>query len=418
MNIIELFTEESLSKQLDSREAEVSSSVEEIPREEFSAADDQSLIDHIVSGLFVEPIVLQKDENWMEQKEAKVDASDDFIRRLNSGGRGPIHVTGTRVVIFIPFTGEEWIFKYQTNAFNSTCPFGEVSSGCVRFSISLPSNSDPEEFKTIYTRNMDILRKYVGHAHDQVSAYNNRLPMLAKEAVKRRRDHLGRHENISKLLNIPILKRPDAPSMEPTKLKTNRSPTLRSSFNSIKEAEPSIENDTYEEILHFIRHQGRTFELAPRTYSVHDEEGLRDIILSQLNGKFQGAAVGEAFRNKGKTDILIEQENRAAFVGECKIWTGPAGLSNALSQLLGYLTWRDSKAALIIFNKINKNFLKILDVIPGKISTHRLFEDNLLCGEQGEFRVRMKSPDDEDGRVTVHVFAFNLYRVANAKTSN
>ena len=37
---------------------------------------------------------------------------------------------------------------------------------------------------------------------------------------------------------------------------------------------------------------------------------------------FDGRAVGEAFRHKGKTDICVEHENRAAFVAECKMWTG------------------------------------------------------------------------------------------------
>ena len=74
------------------------------------------------------------------------------------------------------------------------------------------------------------------------------------------------------------------------------------------------------------------------------------MVLAQLNGHFKGAATGEAFRGKGKTDIRIEQDDRAAFVGECKNWNGETGATKAIDQLLGYLTWRDGKAALIVFN--------------------------------------------------------------------
>ena len=132
-------------------------------------------------------------------------------------------------------------------------------------------------------------------------------------------------------------------------MEIRRPPALPQVPKSGLAPEPGITDETYGHILQFIRHQGRTFERTPSTYAVHGEEDLRNIILAQLNGHFHGDAVGEAFRRKGKTDICIEQDNRAAFVGECKLWTGAAGLTAAMDQLLGYLTWRDSKAALIMF---------------------------------------------------------------------
>jgi hypothetical protein len=36
-------------------------------------------------------------------------------------------------------------------------------------------------------------------------------------------------------------------------------------------------------------------------------------------------------------------------VGECKWWSGPKAAGEALDQLLGYVPWRDEKAALILF---------------------------------------------------------------------
>jgi len=83
---------------------------------------------------------------------------------------------------------------------------------------------------------------------------------------------------------------------------------------------------------------------------------LRDILLAHLNGHYQGDATGEAFRRSGKTDIRIEDGIRAAFVAECRVWNGQKELSQAIDQLLGYLTWRDCKAAIIIFNKHNSKF--------------------------------------------------------------
>ena len=117
----------------------------------------------------------------------------------------------------------------------------------------------------------------------------------------------------------------------------------------------------------------------------------------------------EVLRGRGKTDICIEQDNRAAFTGECKLWADPASLTDALDQLLGYLTWRDSKASLIVFNSRNKIFSQILEALPDTVRDHRLFVDNLPCDEAGEWRVLMRSEEDEGRRVIVHIFVFNLY---------
>ncbi|MER7149859.1 hypothetical protein [Streptomyces lydicus] len=59
--------------------------------------------------------------------------------------------------------------------------------------------------------------------------------------------------------------------------------------------------------------------------------------------------MGEVFNNTGKTDISIRSADRHVFIGECKIWKSPQGITEALDQLLKYLTWRDTKAALVLF---------------------------------------------------------------------
>ena len=264
----------------------------------------------------------------------------------------------------------------------------------------------------MYDEQIKMIRECVSRAQNQVMGYNESLPDLVQQAVNHRRDRLGRHNDIATLLDIPLATRPGAPSIAAVKVEVRRPPALPAPPRTGLAPEPGITDETFEHILRFLRHQGRTFERTPTTYAVHHEEDLRNIILAQLNGHFQGDAVGEAFRAKGKTDICIEQDNRAAFVGECKVWTGPASLVAALDQLLGYLTWRDSKAALIMFNSKNKGLTKLLETIPEALRTHSLLLRNLPCSEAGEWRVQMRSTEDAGRRVTVHAFVFNLYQEA------
>ena len=81
------------------------------------------------------------------------------------------------------------------------------------------------------------------------------------------------------------------------------------------------------------------------------EEELRNLILIVLNANYEGAARGEVFNGRGRTDILLTWEGENAFIGERKVWSGRAALRAAIEQLLGYVTWRDAKAALVLFIK-------------------------------------------------------------------
>ena len=411
-----LFFEEDLDAQLRARQQSVSRAVDRIPKDQFLVSSDQEIVDHVVAGLSVEPIVLREEKMTMDQDETQVDVSHHQMRVFREGRMGPSYIPGTRVDIDIPFTGEEWIFRYRTNPWSTGFPSADVQRGRLRLTITQPHDADPNAFKTVYEREIGRVRECLDRAHKQIVGYNDSLPNLAQQAVRHRRERLGRHDNIAALLDIPLATKLGAPSIEPVKVEIRRPPALPVPPKTGLVPEPGITDQSFEHILRFIRHQGRTFERTPSTYAVHGEEDLRNIILAQLNGHFQGDAVGEAFRGRGKTDICIEQDNRAAFVAECKLWTGPAGLTTALDQLMGYLTWRDSKAALIMFNVKNKDFTKILEAMPKTLSAHPLFLRELPCTEAGEWRFQTRSAEDAGRRVTVQAFVFNLYQ--NSQTRN
>ena len=410
-----LFFEGDLDARLRGGQESVSRELDRIPKDQFLVSSDQEIVDHVVAGLSVEPIVLHEEKTTMDQHETQVDVSHDPLRVFRDERTGPFYIPGTKVEINIPFTGEEWIFRYRTNPWSTVFPRADVQSGRLRLIVTQPHDADPNAFKTEYEQEIRRIRECVERARQQVVGYNESLPNLVQQAVRHRRERLERHGNIAALLDIPLATKPGAPSIEPVKVEIRRPAPLPVPPKSGLEPEPGITDQTFEHILRLIRHQGRTFERTPSTYAVHGEEDLRNIILAQLNGHFQGDAVGEVFRGKGKTDICIEQDNRAAFVAECKLWQGPAGVTTALDQLMGYLTWRDSKAALIMFNLKNKDFTKILEAMPQTLSAHPLFLRELPCPEAGEWQFQTRSAEDAGRRVTVQAFVFNLYQHAQTR---
>jgi hypothetical protein len=80
-------------------------------------------------------------------------------------------------------------------------------------------------------------------------------------------------------------------------------------------------------------------------------------------------------------------------------------------QLLGYLSWRDSKAAVLLFNR-NKDFSKVLGAIPETVKAHSNFQkDEGKRGASG-FRYAFRHKDDAAKTLHLTVMAFDIPRPA------
>ena len=124
--------------------------------------------------------------------------------------------------------------------------------------------------------------------------------------------------------------------------------------------------------MNLIHDVGKEFERLPSLYAGKEEEHLRDHFLMMLEPNFEGSATGETFNKTGKTDILLRHEGSNVFIGECKFWKGEKSFLSTIDQLLGYLTWRDSKAAVIMFVP-NKDFSSVVETIKEAAPKHTNF---------------------------------------------
>lgn len=405
-----LFSEGDLDATLRAHQASIGAKVDAISRDQFMNARVDEVVEHIVSENAVEPLVLHEDRAEMEQRETRIDVSRLRHRNL-FGDPGPIYVAGVLVSVSIPFTGDPSLWKLKPNHWSSVPPRAHVVAdrGHIKIDLEQPADEPQQRFKERLDEELKTIRFYVQSQKQQVESFNAGLPAHVRAMVNARRDRINKHEGLKDLLGIPLKRKDGVPAIEPLKIARQLVRPLPPPPRSGYTPEPGIRDEDYSHILSVIRHEGRTFETTPKTFAVHDEEALRDIMLAHLNGHYQGDAAGETFRRSGKTDIRIEDSKRAAFVAECKVWKGPKELSHAIDQLLGYLTWRDCKAAVVIFNKHNAKFSGVLDAIPGAFSGHRLYKRRLDVKEAGEWQFDMASHEDEGRRVRVHVFAFNLF---------
>lgn len=410
-----LFASNNLDDVLRNNLSQAVQAVDEIPERQFTNASENDILENIYSICEVLPIELHEDKKEMDTEEVDIDVSND-PRRMVYDRDSPLYIRGVRITVSIPFTGDVKLWKCQPNPFNMNPPRANVRadsnnghSGFIDIVDERPIDAidNGAAINERIVGTMSSINWYLDRIRAQVNGHNTQLSVHIRRCIQSREQRLGKHLQIAKVLDIPLKKKDGAPEISLIPIKRRIVKPLISKPDV--EPEPGISDEEYENILKFVRHVGRTFETTPKTFIVHDEEGLRDIMIAHLNGYYEGSATGETFRKLGKTDIRIEDNNRAAFVGECKVWKGDKGLSDAIDQLLSYLTWRECKAALVIFNKKISGFLSIQKKLPNIIRSHQNFRSEIKSLEQGEWRFRLYSAEDNEREIIVHVFLFNLY---------
>lgn len=170
--------------------------------------------------------------------------------------------------------------------------------------------------------------------------------------------------------------------------------------------EPTLDENTYADILKIIHDTGVEIERHPSIYEGKDEETLRDHFLMVLSPHFQ-SVTGETFNKQGKTDILIRHEGKNIFVAECGFWHGAKQFHEKIDQLHTYLTWRDSKTALIWFVR-NKQFGSVLETIKAEAPKHPSFVKDRGAVSEAWLKYEFSLKDDPTRMVRLAVLCFHF----------
>ena len=177
------------------------------------------------------------------------------------------------------------------------------------------------------------------------------------------------------------------------------------------ELDPELEQKSVQTVIELIKSQGKQFEISPKDFSKHDEEGLRNIILSMLNAIYEDEATGETFVKTGKTDIHLEKMNISGgtLSAECRFWGGEQQYHETIDQHFGYLTWRQNYAIQITFSK-NKGFSEVIEKAKEAATTHPTFVGGSHREiDESHFVTTNTFPEDPVKQVKIHHLLFNLY---------
>jgi hypothetical protein len=256
---------------------------------------------------------------------------------------------------------------------------------------------------------LDHIEQYLGWLRSSAESLNASLPAIARNAVEARKAKVLKDRNSVANLGFKIKSRLDAPKtfVAPvTRKKIVPIPAPTKSGEAYK-PEPTLDEDTYSQILKIIESMTDVMERSPSAFVGMGEEALRQHFLVQLNGQFEGAATGETFNFIGKTDILIRVEGKNIFIAECKFWGGEKAYLETIDQLLGYLSWRDTKAAVIVFNR-NKGFSAVLKTMLEATEKHAHKKRGPVKQSETRYRYIFGNATDHNREVILTVLAFDV----------
>jgi len=306
----------------------------------------------------------------------------------------------------LPFKGDGSMFDARASSWQSRVPHGRVEGQELVLSFHC-TNETPQQIKAALDDELSMVRQCIGAVNEDISQHNALLEGHVRDALTRRRSALERDRGITAALGYPVRRRENAPSTYALPLVRRKIAAGSPSVTPCPTPDPVFPDIEYEHVLNVVSQMVEVMERSPRAFAGLDEEALRFHFLVQLNGQYEGGATGETFNYEGKTDILVRHEGRVLLIAECKFWNGPHSLKEALAQLQKYTCWRDTKTAVILFNR-DKDFTRVLGQIPEELRKHPDCEGEVEKMGESRFRVRLLRTDDPQLRLLVTVLAFNV----------
>jgi hypothetical protein len=249
----------------------------------------------------------------------------------------------------------------------------------------------------------------------QCERHTERVRQAASQLLRERKSQFLRENAYMAALGIPLKKNKSLPStfvIPKTEMRRKIVPAPVVTDKGFR-AEPTLQERDYQDIKRIIHDAGRTMEQHPSLHRDKDEEAIRDLFLFALAPHYEGSTTGETFNAAGKTDILMKWQGGNAFVAECKFWAGAAAFTDKrgdlgpISQLLSYLTWRDSKTALLMFVR-NKEISPVVEQVRGLVREHPNFLREEIVRDESWIDYRLHLNGDKNREMKMAVMLLHL----------
>lgn len=401
---IRAFNEISWSDFVRNRSNTIKREIESKEKEYILGVDEEEYKNYLFEKYYLEPLEINPASEPIDEPRTSKEWFEDRIwhkRRQREVYIFTVRYTFRGSPILFKIRPDRWIMTSYEIYVNET-------SSTVSFNFNM-YEKNPEEFKRIKSDSYSRAFANIANINKNAESWNNSLRSLVSSSFDSLKAKYLEENKFFEAINIKVNKDTEFIFTVPTiKRKIIPQPPVSSKkgLSSI----PTISKEIYDDVLKVIYVSGKNMERKPSLYQNKDEEGLRDMFLFLLETRYEGTtATGETFNRSGKTDILLRyaKDGSNLFVAECKLWYGASEFNKAIYQLFDkYLTWSDSKVALIIFVK-NKEFTKTIETIKSETVKHPYFVKEIGARGETSFSYQFHLPQDEDKKVYLEIMAFH-----------
>lgn len=397
-----IFAEGDLGSALEGQMSAMRREVDAEPKNKLLNMNEAEYIEYLVQKYSIQPLIFLWDENYISDREEMIPAEHfPFDFNVYSGKSYPKQV----ITYHIPFTGEADLLKMTPSTRILWSTDVNVTGENVSFDI-INWRDDSEQIKQEADGIIGNIRQQYDHITREVEQFNANLPTTAQSIVKARKEKILRQSSLLERLDVPVRKSESTPETFVVPIVKRKVIIKPNAPNAAFTPEPTLETSLYNDILRLCRDMGIELERHPSIYADKDEEALRDHFIMVLSPHFD-SVTGETFNKTGKTDILIRHESANVFVAECKFWAGAKAFQKTISQALGYLTWRDSKAAIILFVR-NKLLGPVLEQIDRVAAAHPCCVSAASQTDEAWFNFNFHLLEDPTRGVKLAVLCFHL----------
>ena len=372
-----VFGEQELSEVLGQRRQAMLCEIEREPSNQLLNVNESDFVKYLVDTYRIEPITFAFDAiqaSCTEKLIAPEKHSPDFDRRPGQGYQREV------ITFHLPFSGDPELLKCRPSNRMIWTYEVTVATSEIRFEV-INWRHDAEALRREKQGVLSNIANQNVHVTDEVAQFNLQLEELARRAVSGRKSQLLAQLNVVTSLGVPLSKSSEGPQTFSVPVVPKKLIVKPSAPASNVSPDPTLDDATYQNIISIIHDVGVSLERLPRTYATRQEEILRDFLLTTLCTHYPNST-GETFNKEGRTDILVRHEGKNIFVAECKFWAGVKMFHKTIDQVLSYLTWRESKAAIVCF-VLNNEFGPALEQIMTGTPRHPCF-------------IRLESKKDED----------------------
>jgi hypothetical protein len=402
---IRSFSEVDSYSAIDQWKEQIHKRVERETKEYILGVDEEEYINFLIDEFKVIPLIIYEESEQIEYPKVTKEKMTDRFSRYEY--EQDVYIFTTKYT----FSGSTVLFKIRPSSWTMTSYDISVNepSNTVSFSFKL-YEQNPEKFEAEKSSAFRAAFTNVKNVNVFANEWNNSVEGLVRAEFKRVKDKFLKENNFFAAINISTNKNTESIFSVPT-IKKVDIPQPKVDKNKEFASIPTMSQNMYKDILKVVYDAGKSMERKPALYLDKDEEGLRDLFLFILETRYEGiTATGETFNKKGKTDIILKYsaDNTNLFVAECKFWKGPAEFHQAINQLFDrYLTWRDSKVALMFFVQ-NRDFSKVLETVKGEAKKHSYYKKVINYNGESSFSYVYRLPNDEDKEVFLEIILFHF----------